>query len=112
MYLTGQRALWQHKVKIDDCSRQNPAYSPGRTFSLSKEKNVIYMNTFSKTISSSLRIGYMVLPKDILEVYDKVLGYCSCPVPTYMQLVVARLIENGDFERHINRIRRKKRKEG
>lgn len=81
-------------------------------FSLSKEKNVIYMNTFSKTISSSLRIGYMVLPKEILEVYDKVLGYCSCPVPTYMQLVVARLIENGDFERHINRIRRKKRKEG
>ena len=33
-----QRALWQHKAKIDDCSRQNPAYSPGRTFSLSKEK--------------------------------------------------------------------------
>ncbi len=80
-------------------------------FSLSEGKQVIYMNTFSKTISSSLRIGYMVLPKELLETYDKVLGYCSCPVPTYMQLVVARLIENGDFERHINRIRRKKRKQ-
>ena len=78
-------------------------------FSHTDGDNVIYMNTFSKTISPSLRIGYMVLPKHLAEEFQKKLGFYSCTVPTYMQYVVAKLINNGDFERHINRVRRKKR---
>ena len=73
--------------------------------------NVIYMNTFSKTISSSLRVGYMVLPKKLVKDYEERLGFYSCTVPTYIQIVLAELIANGDFERHINRVRRKKRKQ-
>jgi len=80
-------------------------------FALSQNDNVIYLNTFSKTISPSLRIGYMVLPKHLVEVFDKKLGFYSCTVPTFMQYVLTELINNGDFERHINRVRRKKRKE-
>lgn len=80
-------------------------------FSLSNKDNVIYLNTFSKTISPSLRIGYMVLPRHLVEVFNKKLGFYSCTVPTFMQYVLAELINNGDFERHINRIRRNKRKE-
>ena len=80
-------------------------------FSHSFKDNVIYMNTFSKTVSPSLRIGYMVLPKELAALYEKRLGFLSCPVPTYLQLVLAELINNGDFERHINRVRRNKRKE-
>lgn len=80
-------------------------------FSLSGNDNVIYMNTFSKTISSSLRIGYMVLPKHLTKIFDEKVGFYSCTVSTYMQLVLSELISNGDFERHINRVRRKKRKE-
>lgn len=80
-------------------------------FCHSSDDNVIYMNTFSKTISSSLRVGYMVLPKKLVEEYEKRLGFYSCTVPTYIQLVLAELIVNGDFERHINRVRRKKRKQ-
>ncbi len=79
-------------------------------FSLSKN-NVIYMNTFSKTISPSLRIGYAVLPKKMAEEFSEKLGFYSCTVPTYMQYVLANLLNNGDFERHINRVRRQKRKE-
>ena len=78
-------------------------------FSHTDGDNVIYMNTFSKTISPSLRIGYMVLPKHLAEEFQKKLGFYSCTVPTFMQHVVAKLINNGDFERHINRVRRKKR---
>ena len=78
-------------------------------FSHTSDDNVIYMNTFSKTISSSLRIGYMVLPKHLVEEFKKKLGFYSCTVPTYMQYVLAKLLNNGDFERHINRGRRKKR---
>lgn len=79
-------------------------------FSLSEKDNVIYLNTFSKTISPSLRVGYMVLPEHLVEIYKKKLGFYSCTVPTFMQYVLCELIENGDFERHINRVRRKLRK--
>ena len=80
-------------------------------FSLSKNDNVIYLNTFSKTISPSLRVGYMVLPKHLVEVYQRKLGFYSCTVPTFVQYVLCELLDNGDFARHINRVRRKKRKE-
>ena len=80
-------------------------------FSHSFCDNVIYMNTFSKTVSPSFRIGYMVLPKELANSYKQKLGFFSCTVPTYVQLVLAELISNGDFERHINRVRRNKRKE-
>ena len=78
-------------------------------FSHSPDDNVIYMNTFSKTISPSLRIGYMVLPKHLVPEFQKKLGFYSCTVATYMQYVLAKLLNSGDFERHINRVRRKKR---
>ena len=78
-------------------------------FSLSRHDNVIYMNTFSKTISPSLRVGYMVLPKSLAQQFEEKLGFYSCTVPTFMQLVLARLLNSGDFERHINRVRRNKR---
>ncbi len=80
-------------------------------FALSDRDNVIYLNTFSKTISPSLRVAYMVLPKQLVKVYREKLGFYSCTVPTFMQYVLTELIDNGDFERHINRVRRKKRKE-
>lgn len=79
-------------------------------FSLSKKENVIYLNTFSKTISPSLRVGYMVLPKQLLPAFEKKAGFYSCTVPTFEQFVLAELIAGGDFERHINRVRRQKRK--
>ena len=80
-------------------------------FALSGGDNVIYLNTFSKTISPSLRIGYMVLPRQFVLEFESRLGFYSCTVPTFMQYVLTELINNGDFERHINRVRRKMRKE-
>lgn len=80
-------------------------------FSLTDGDNVIYLNTFSKTISPSIRVGYMVLPKHLVKTFDDKLSFYSCTVPTFMQYVLTELINNGDFERHINRVRRKKRKE-
>lgn len=79
-------------------------------FSLSRNDNVIYLNSFSKTISPSLRIGYMVLPKKLVKSFNEKLGFYSCTVASFMQYVLAELINNGDFERHINRVRRNIRK--
>ncbi len=79
-------------------------------FSLCEQNNVIYLNTFSKTISPALRVGYMVLPARLACEFDRRLGFYSCTVPTFEQLVIAELISSGDFERHINRVRRNIRK--
>lgn len=79
-------------------------------FVSSPYNNVIYLNTFSKTISSSIRIGYMVLPEHLVDEFNLKLGFYSCTVPTLMQYVITVLLNSGDFERHINRVRRRNRK--
>ena len=76
-------------------------------FSLDPQ-HVIYMNTFTKTISSSIRIGYMILPEELLKAYEQTQSFRSCTVSEFMQLVVAELLNNGSFERNLNHIRRKK----
>ncbi len=78
-------------------------------FSLEQKGRTIYMNTFSKTIAPSIRIGYMVLPDSLMEAFAERAGFYSCTVPALEQYVIAELINGGDFERHINRIRRKRR---
>ncbi len=78
-------------------------------FSLSNN-NVIYLNTFSKTIAPSIRAGYIVLPKNLIKQYQEKLGFYSCTVPVLEQYVLAELLSSGDFVRHINRVRRKRRK--
>ena len=78
-------------------------------FSLSKDGRVIYLNTFSKTVAPSIRVGYMILPSTLLSEFEKKLGFYSCTVPVFEQYLLAELIESGDFERHISRVRRKRR---
>ncbi len=80
-------------------------------FSRSKNGRVIYMNTFSKTIAPSMRVGYMVLPEELVDEFERKLGFYSCTVPVFEQYVLSELIRSGDFERHINRVRRSRRKE-
>ncbi len=79
-------------------------------FSLDPHR-VIYMNTFSRTVAPSVRVGYMILPDTLLDLFQKTVGKFSCPVPVFEQYLLAELISTGDFERHINRVRRKRRKE-
>lgn len=80
-------------------------------FSLSNTCYVVYINTFSETVAPSMRVGYMVLPQPMLKDFEERLGFYSCTVPVFEQYVLAELINNGDFERHINRVRRQRRKE-
>lgn len=99
-------------VESDYDSEFSVSQKPADTlFVLSNRDNVIYLNTFSKTISPSLRVGYMVLPKRLVKIFEERLGFYSCTVPTFEQLVLTELLNSGDFERHINRVRRAKRRE-
>ncbi len=79
-------------------------------FSLAPERT-IYMNTFSKTLAPSMRTGYMVLPEGLLPEYERKLGFYSCTVPVFDQIVLAEFIRGGDLERYINRRRRRLRQQ-
>ena len=68
-------------------------------------ENVIYVNTFSKTLAASMRMGYMVLPPQLYGRYAELFGRTSSAVPLFEQKALARMIEGGGFERHINRLR-------
>lgn len=76
-------------------------------YSLDKRGSVIYINTFSKSLSPSMRMGYMILPHSLLDSYEEKLGIFSCSVPVLDQYVLAEFISSGSFERHLNRMRRK-----
>ena len=78
-------------------------------FSLEPKRSVIYLNTFSLTISSAIRMGYMILPEERCDEFMKKIAFYSCTVPLLEQLVLAEIINNGDFERHLNRVRRHRR---
>ena len=67
---------------------------------------VVYMNTFSQTISPSMRMGFMVLPPRLLERYRRELDFYSCTVPVLEQHVLARFLAGGHYEQHLSRMRK------
>lgn len=66
---------------------------------------VIYMNTFTKSLASTIRISYMVLPGELLERFREKLGFYACTVSNFEQYTLAAFIGEGYFEKHINRTR-------
>ena len=80
-------------------------------FSMDQNQRVIYMNTFSKSISPAIRIGYLILPETLLSRYEKLLGNFSCTVPVLDQYILAEFLQSGNFERHLNRMRRNMKKD-
>lgn len=73
--------------------------------SIDAEEKVIYINTFSKTLAPTFRISYMVLPAHLASLFYDKLGFYSCTVSNFEQFTLAKFIEDGYFERHINRMR-------
>lgn len=68
-------------------------------------EKVIYMNTFSKSLTSTIRISYMVLPEHLANKYYRTLSFYSNTVSTFEQYTLAAFISQGYFEKHINRMR-------
>jgi len=74
--------------------------------SIDASERVIYMNTFSQTISPSMRVGFMVLPPRLLECYREELDFYACTVPALEQHVLTRFLERGYYEQHLSRMRK------
>ena len=63
------------------------------------------MNKFSKTLSPSFRISYMILPSHLVQLYQQKLGFYACSVSSFEQIILAYYMNQGYFEKHINRMR-------
>ena len=67
---------------------------------------VIYMNTFSQTITPALRISYMILSKELLPQWQRKMGFYSCSVPSFEQLTLTRFLCEGYFDKHLSRMKK------
>lgn len=75
-------------------------------FSMDKTDKVIYINTFTKSLTSTIRVSYMVLPKPLLDIFYKKLGFYACTVSNFEQCTLAEFIREKHFEKHISRMRK------
>ncbi len=73
--------------------------------SMDKNEKVIYLGTFSKSLIPSIRISYMVLPKQLMRLYKEKLSFFQCSVSRIDQYILTQFMREGDFERHLNRMR-------
>lgn len=72
--------------------------------SLDKYKNVIYLGTVSKVLSPSIRCSYMILPENLIDLYNIKYEHFNSSLPSYHQLALAGFIEDGLLDKHLRRV--------
>jgi GntR family transcriptional regulator/MocR family aminotransferase len=65
----------------------------------------LYAGTFSKTMFPALRLGYVVLPRSLRDVFVGAKAFCDRQSPALEQRALADFIADGSFERHLRRMR-------
>lgn len=70
---------------------------------------VAYLNTFSKSLATALRMAYLVVPPGLEALFGPVLGCYSCTVSAVDQVALACVLEDGSYERHVRRYRTQRR---
>jgi GntR family transcriptional regulator/MocR family aminotransferase len=72
---------------------------------LDRDERVIYLYTFSKTIFPALRLGCLVVPSDLVDVFAAARALADLHSPTVNQAILAEFIAEGHFARHLRRMR-------
>ena len=119
-YPTGVTIPISNRIKLLDWAKSNNAfiieddYDSELTYQnrpipslqgLDDEEQVIYIGTFSKALSPSLRISYLVLPNVLLEKFKKDFSYHGARVCLTTQKVLEKFMEEGHWDRHLRKIR-------
>jgi len=74
---------------------------------LDRDSRVIYVGTFSRTIFSALRIGYLVVPESLVPAFSAGKWLCDRHTPSLEQTTLAEFISSGMYERYLRRVRRR-----
>ena len=72
---------------------------------LDSNSRVVYIGTFSKVLFPSLRVGYIVIPSDLIERFQAIRRVMDLSPPSFYQEVLSDFIREGHFARHIRRMR-------
>ncbi|GAA0179725.1 PLP-dependent aminotransferase family protein [Clostridium sediminicola] len=73
--------------------------------SLDSKGKVIYLGTFSKSLMPSMRISYLVLPENILNIYEENFRIYEQPVPRINQKALQIFIQEGHWHKHLKKCR-------
>ena len=73
---------------------------------LDRTGRVIYLGTFSKSLGAGLRLGYVIFPPELVEFARHMKTLMNNGQPWLEQATLADFMENGDYERHVRRIRK------
>jgi GntR family transcriptional regulator/MocR family aminotransferase len=73
---------------------------------LDSSGRVIYVGTFGKTLFSSLRVGYLVVPRELAEAFDRAVSITGQIAPLVLQCALADFLNEGHFATHLRRMRR------
>ena len=71
--------------------------------SLDDGDKVIYIGTFSRSIAPSIRVAYLVLPRQLLPAYEQRLGFAASTVSRFEQQTLAAFVQRGLYARHLRR---------
>jgi len=74
---------------------------------LDREGRVVYIGTFSRTVFSALRIGYLIAPKRLVPAFTAAKWLCDRHTATLEQETLAEFISSGMYERYLRRVRRR-----
>ncbi len=85
------------------CYRGRP---PPTLKSIDNGGRVIYVGTFSKTLFPALRLGYVLAPPALVDVFGRLMRTFVAAVPSNPQAVVADFMDEGHFAAHIRRMRK------
>ncbi len=109
--LNWARAGKQYLIEDDYDSEFRMAGRPiPPLFSIDAAERVLYINSFAKSLGAAFRMAYLVLPPNLADRFHAQLGFYANTVSPLDQLALAHFIEQGHYERHVNRLRTHARK--
>jgi GntR family transcriptional regulator/MocR family aminotransferase len=77
----------------------------GALQALDRGGRVLYIGSFSKVLYPGLRLGYLIVPDDLVELFTTVRRFVDVHPPILYQAALADFIEEGHFARHLRRMR-------
>ncbi|MGH9367839.1 MAG: PLP-dependent aminotransferase family protein [Thermoanaerobaculia bacterium] len=104
----GERGAGRNGRREDFSSRRlqgNRSLPIASLQGLDRDSRVIYIGTFTKILFPALRLGYLVVPPDLVEAFVEVRRAMDFGPPTFLQMVLTDFIGEGHFARHIRRTR-------